>query len=142
MYFGMFPLLYVIMFTYFLWYFLGNALRIFGARVFVEVNSQIRCTALIAAAESGHTHCVRALLEAGADKEAKDKPWVPHAPTQLSTAILFWSASTSSGDILQSCREFIILVTCSSGLRHHVRKSMFHILVFLETLSDTVNVLP
>ena len=30
-------------------------------------------TALLAAAEAGHTDCVRLLLEAGADTEAKDK---------------------------------------------------------------------
>ena len=34
--------------------------------------TQIGKTALIGAAEEGHTNCVRLLLEAGASKEARD----------------------------------------------------------------------
>jgi hypothetical protein len=36
-------------------------------------NAQDGCTALISAAGEGHIECVRLLIEAGANKEAKDK---------------------------------------------------------------------
>ena len=37
-----------------------------------EYDSQDGCTALIEAAWSGHADCARLLLDAGADKEARD----------------------------------------------------------------------
>ena len=40
--------------------------------VFFCVQAQEDCTALIIAAHRGHTDSIRLLLDAGADKEAKD----------------------------------------------------------------------
>ncbi len=39
----------------------------------VKSDSQSGDTALFSAAECGHADCVRLLIDAGADKEAKDK---------------------------------------------------------------------
>ncbi len=38
-----------------------------------HTHSQDGCTALLRAAESGHADCVRLLLDAGADKNAKNR---------------------------------------------------------------------
>jgi hypothetical protein len=44
----------------------------FALQLFLQLLTQSGRTALIQAAQNGHTDCVRLLVQAGADKDAKD----------------------------------------------------------------------
>ena len=46
-------------------------LTLFLLSALCHFQTQYGCTAMIAAAHAGHTECVRLLLDAGADKNAK-----------------------------------------------------------------------
>jgi hypothetical protein len=56
-----------------------------------ESDSQYRCTALMRAAADGHADCVRLLIDAGADKEARDEVCVIRCIAVAPSFLFLWS---------------------------------------------------
>ena len=59
-------------------------------------HAQDEMTALLWAAMEGHADCVRLLLDAGADKDAKNN--VRNLPVSILRALLFGSATVSESE--------------------------------------------
>ncbi len=76
---------------------------------FGESDSQSGSTALFLASDAGHTECVRLLIDAGADKEAKDQVLIGYcfARARISIVFCFIQFPTSLSLSFKSCLGFV-----------------------------------